>query len=231
MMLLLIMILLVVIIEISFYTQHQKIGIIAAIALLLVQGGLLLDSQSHFGTTTDKHTQISQIKPIASIHANHIMIIKTIKQGKTHYKAFATKKPGSSKLSLILNKDKKVVIQKSADNPSQLLTTNTQYHYNNSLVKFLFTGVTSQGQLKRQVVTYQLNQDWAVLSKQQLKSAATKLKSKSFQARMQAQVKTKLTAKIKQDPKLLKQPKQLKRLQNELVKKAVGHELKQFESF
>jgi hypothetical protein len=110
------------------------------------------------------------------------------------------------------------------------VTNNHQYQYTNQFANLLFAGITNQNQLKQQVVTYNLGNDWYLLSKGQLKSVAKKLKSKSFQNKLTNTVKISVQKKIKRNPKLLKQPQKLKIIQNQLIKSKIGSLLKDSEA-
>lgn len=188
---------------ISFCRHKFRLGWLAAILFIVTQGVLLLDTQQHFATKSIDRVTIAQIRPIASVHGNHIMVTKKIKQGKTTYTAYAAKRPGKTGVQLILNKHKRVVINHAPTNANQL---------------------------EHQVVTYRLKDDWVLLSKTQLKAAAKRLKSPAYQASLKHTVKSGIQSAAKQHPQLLKNPQQLKQLQNRLVKRAIGNTLRQYQS-
>jgi hypothetical protein len=196
----------------------------------MAQALLVMDSQYHYATKVNDDIHISQVKPITSIHDNHVMVTKGIKEGKTTYQAFVTKNKTNSKTHIILNKDKKVLVNREKNHQNQLVTNNHQYQYTNQFANLLFAGITNQNQLKQQVVTYNLGNDWYLLSKGQLKSVAKKLKSKSFQNKLTNTVKISVQKKIKRNPKLLKQPQKLKIIQNQLIKSKIGSLLKDSEA-
>ncbi|WP_260151251.1 DUF4811 domain-containing protein [Lentilactobacillus hilgardii] len=205
-------------------------GSITIVLLIMAQALLVMDSQYHYATKVNDDIHISQVKPITSIHDNHVMVTKGIKEGKTTYQAFATKNKTNSKPHIILNKDKKVLVNREKNHQNQLVTNNHQYQYTNQFANLLFAGITNQNQLKQQVVTYNLGNDWYLLSKGQLKSVAKKLKSKSFQNKLTNTVKISVQKKIKRNPKLLKQPQKLKIIQNQLIKSKIGSLLKDSEA-
>ncbi len=210
-----------------FYRHHHLWGIVAAIGLILSQGLLVLDSQSHYNTQVANASQISQIAPIASTKGNHIMVIEKVKQGKTVYTAYATKKPANQKVAIILNKQKQVKIKRDADGQPRVQTQNNQYHYQNALSKWLYFGVTNQGQLKKQIVTYHISNDWVLLTKKQLKKVGKKLESHAYQTKLTTTVKAATTAQVKKHPQLLKHPQQLKQFQNQQAKAFIHHTLRQ----
>ncbi|MCT3398816.1 DUF4811 domain-containing protein [Lentilactobacillus hilgardii] len=229
-MLILIVIILCIVAGVSFYKHHNFLGSITIVLLIMAQALLVMDSQYHYATKVNDDIHISQVKPITSIHDNHVMVTKGIKEGKTTYQAFATKNKTNSKPHIILNKDKKVLVNREKNHQNQLVTNNHQYQYTNQFANLLFAGITNQNQLKQQVVTYNLGNDWYLLSKGQLKSVAKKLKSKSFQNKLTNTVKISVQKKIKRNPKLLKQPQKLKIIQNQLIKSKIGSLLKDSEA-
>ena len=215
---------------ISFCRHKLRLGWLAAILFIVTQGVLLLDTQQHFATKSIDRVTIAQIRPIASIHGNHIMVTKKIKQGKTTYTAYAAKRPGKTAVQLILNKHKRVVINHAPTNANQLVTQSQERHYTNQGAKWLFWGITNQNQLEHQVVTYRLKDDWVLLSKTQLKAAAKRLKSSAYRASLKHTVKSGFQSAAKQHPQLLKNPQQVKQLQNRLAKRAIGNTLRQYQS-
>ncbi|MBZ2201642.1 MAG: DUF4811 domain-containing protein [Lentilactobacillus hilgardii] len=229
-MLILIVIILCIVAGVSFYKHHNLLGSITIVLLIMAQALLVMDSQYHYATKVNDDIHISQVKPITSIHDNHVMVTKGIKEGKTTYQAFVTKNKTNSKTHIILNKDKKVLVNREKNHQNQLVTNNHQYQYTNQFANLLFAGITNQNQLKQQVVTYNLGNDWYLLSKGQLKSVAKKLKSKSFQNKLTNTVKISVQKKIKRNPKLLKQPQKLKIIQNQLIKSKIGSLLKDSEA-
>ncbi|EEI70965.1 DUF4811 domain-containing protein [Lentilactobacillus hilgardii] len=229
-MLILIVIILCIVAGVSFYKHHNLLGSITIVLLIMAQALLVMDSQYHYATKVNDDIHISQVKPITSIHDNHVMVTKGIKEGKTTYQAFVTKNKTNSKNHIILNKDKKVLVNREKNHQNQLVTNNHQYQYTNQFANLLFAGITNQNQLKQQVVTYNLGNDWYLLSKGQLKSVAKKLKSKSFQNKLTNTVKISVQKKIKRNPKLLKQPQKLKIIQNQLIKSKIGSLLKDSEA-
>lgn len=187
-------------------TRRHGWGSFALVVMLFCQGVLLLDTQQHFGTTVKTETLTSKIAPIASVKGNHLLVTERIKRGKTRYTAYATRHPQTQRTQLILNHQKTVrIVTGVPTNQVAKVTKNRRYQYQTVWAKWLFSGVTTAGQLQRQTVTYRLSASWQVLTKSQLTTLSRRLKQKSTQVALKKTVKQQVAAKIKTNPELASQ--------------------------
>lgn len=189
-------------------TKRHGWGSLFLMVMLVCQGLLIVDAQQHFGTTIKTVTTTAKIAPITSAKGNHVLVTEQLKKGKTVYTAYATRKPSNQKVQLVLNRQKRVRVTYHAKRVAQV-TSKRVYHYTNTAAQWLFSGVTNDGQLQRQTVTYQLNKHWHVLTKKQLTKLGKMLKQKSVKTAMKKTVTRQVTNEIKINPKLAKQQKTL----------------------
>lgn len=117
------------------------------------------------------------------------------------------------------------MIKRQGNSKAQRSTQNTQYVYQNALARTLFFGITNQNQLKKQVITYHLASNWYLLSKKQLTQVGKQLRSKTYQAQLQNNVKTKLAAQLKETPSLAQQPQKLQQLKNQYIQQTIAASL------
>ncbi|MFX3618655.1 MAG: DUF4811 domain-containing protein [Sporolactobacillus sp.] len=210
-----------------FYKNSNKLGFCALILLIACQGLLMIDSMQHFGTDQRTTMAIEKIAPVADIKGNKVMITEKIKQGKTIYTAYATKKSADSKITTILNKHKQVKVTFSSHNgAASKVTENDNYDYINHFAKLMYSGVTNNNQLKQQTIIYQLTSDWYPLSKHELKEVGKTLKAKTTQQRMKVYATGKIKQQLQKDPKLATSKKKMQQLENRYVKKYVGRIMK-----
>lgn len=222
-MLLIIMLIIAILTGWLFYKNRNGLGFCALILLIACQGLLITDSMQHFGTAQRTTTAIEKIAPVADIKGNKVMITEKIKQGKTIYTAYATKKPTHSKVTTILNKHKRVKIKFSSNNgAASKVTQNNNYNYINDFAKLMYSGVTNNNQLKQQTITYRLTSDWYPLSKQALKKVGKTLKAKSTQQKMKGYVAGKIKPQLQKDPKLATDKQKMQQLENKYVKDYIG---------
>ena len=214
----------------ALFKKHNVIGISALILLVICQAFILLDSTQHFGTTTFAATKTEQIAPVADIKGNQIMIKEKVKQGKTEYSAYATKKPGKSTIHTVLNKQKTVKVNQTKKVQAYKETTNDKYRYNNGFERVLYTGITNSGQVKQQTITYHIDSTWHQLSKQQLKSAAKVLKEPKTLAQIKSEVTADVQRQVKQDPSIASSDTKMKKLENKALEQSVSNVLDNLKS-
>lgn len=169
-----------------FYRQRHGWAVLSLVCLLVIQGGLVLDASHHYGTTVRTTTTAVKILPVGSIRGNHVLLTKAIKEGKTTYTAYASRRT-NGKTAVILDKHKRVQLT-FTDNSARRLTINRRYHYTSSWQKWLFSGVTNEGQLQRQTVSYHLTPSWHALSKSAIKRVEKQLATPHVQRQMKAAV-------------------------------------------
>lgn len=222
-MLLIIMFIIAILTGWLFYKNRKKLGLCALILLIACQGLLIIDSMQHFGTAQRTTTTAEKIAPIADIKGNKVMITEKIKQGKTVYTAYATKKPGHAKVTTILNKHKRVKVNFSSNNrTASKVTENDNYNYMNHFAKLMYSGVTNNNQLKQQTITYHLTSDWYPLSKQELKKVGKTLKTKTTQQKMKVYAAGKIKQQLQKDSKLATDKQKMQQLENKYVKDYIG---------
>ncbi|MFD1471793.1 DUF4811 domain-containing protein [Companilactobacillus mishanensis] len=204
------------------FKKQHVLGITLLVSMLICQSFILLDANKHYGTSKYTATQTEQIAPVANIKGNKILVKEKIKQGKTEYQAYATKTPGKSEIHTVLNKQKTVKINTDS-NDSNKEIKNIKYRYNDTIQKLLFTGITNSGQLSSQEITYNLNSNWHIVTKSQLKRAGKVLKEPKTQLAIKQDVENDVHNQIKTDPTLAKNPANLKKLEDKALTKAVGN--------
>lgn len=192
-----------------FYRRRHGWAVLSLVCLLVIQGGLVLDASHHYGTTLRATTTAVKILPVGSIRGNHVLLTKAIKEGKTTYTAYASRR-ANGKTSVILDKHKRVQVT-FTDKTAQRLTTNRRYHYTSNWQKWLFSGVTNEGQLQRQTVSYRLTPSWHALSKTAIKRVEKQLATPKMKRQAKAAV-----AKARQQ-----QPDTTKKVQSQLQQQAL----------
>ncbi|AKP67669.1 DUF4811 domain-containing protein [Companilactobacillus ginsenosidimutans] len=214
----------------ALFKKRNFLGISALVVMLLCQVFILLDATQHFGTSTYTTSHVEKIAPVTDIKGNQIMITEKIKQGKTEFLAYATKKPGESEVHTVLNKHKSVKVFSDHPKYAYKETSNNKYRYNSAFYQFLFTGITNSGQQKSQTITYHLTSSWHALSKDQLKHTGKVLKEPKTQATIKSEVASVVQNQIKQDPSLKQNDTRLKNLEDKALSQSVGKILEQSKS-
>ncbi|MFC6295310.1 DUF4811 domain-containing protein [Lactiplantibacillus daoliensis] len=191
-------------------THHQRWGSLMMVVMLCCQGIILLDTQYHYGATVKPQTVTSKIAPVTQIKGNQVLVTKQVEQGKTAYTAYATREPQTQRLDLVLNRQKRVRLVTGVPAKQVAKVTRTwHYYYQKTSLKWLFAGVTTAGQKQRQTVTYQLSDQWQVLTRRQLTQLGKQLKQTATQAQLQAVVTKHVRQQIQAHPQLASQQAEL----------------------
>ena len=191
-------------------TNRHLWGTLALIGLFVCQGLVLLETQTHFGTVLQARTTTTKIAPITQIKGNSILVTETLKKGKTQYTAYATRQPKTQRTQLVLNRQKQVRVVRTATTNTAIKTSQVwRYHYQNPILKWWFAGITNDGQLQRQTVTYHLPKTWQVLTKGQLTQLGRQLKQKRTQRELRVTVSQQVAKQMRAHPQLMTQKTKL----------------------
>ncbi|KRM11820.1 DUF4811 domain-containing protein [Paucilactobacillus suebicus] len=195
--------------------KHRLIGIVITLILLLcLQALLLADVHEHWGTTLETSKTTQSINSIAELPGNrNLLVYKNVGKGQNQNQIYIYSV--LSDRHMTYSDGVQIKLHSTISTSATRTKAITRYHYTNNFSQIMFAGIANNNQVKKTVVTFNLPNNWSVVSSTNATKIGNSLKKN--QVAMQSTIKDQLTTDISNQPKLAQNNKALSNEKEKLI--------------